>query len=427
MGIFLTASEIAAVSSSPLSYLLFWVVGGLVAFAGAQSVAELATLHPVAGGDYVYLEKAYGPPVAFAWGWLSFVGAFCGSIATLAAGAAETFASSSYGAGLARTWIDLGFVQWTGAQVFAVALVLSVTAVNCRGLQLSARLQELLTWVPIAIFVAIAFALLGSEPPEASQPAGPIGLRNGLDGLGAAFSAVFFTYAGWNAVIYVAGEVKEPERTLPWSMGMGVLLVVVLYLGINVAFLEALSLNEMANTRNVGVLAVGRLFGSNGSDIFAGVIFLSILSSLNSTSLGGSRVWKTMAEDGHFWRKAAVVHPRTGTPVVSLLAQAAFSILLVLTGDFGFLLSFTGAAMMLLSCLTVGTVFIFRRRLGAVAPYKAFGYPWVPVLFIAALVAALAVGVAADSLPFLVGGVSLVALLILHAVLRLARPRPDGL
>lgn len=424
MGIFLTASEIATVSTSPAAYIAFWIVGGLVAFAGSQAVAELSTLHPVAGGDYVYLEKAYGAPLAFAWGWLSFVGAFCGSIATLAAGAAETLASSSAGSGLARLDLELGALHITGAQMFGVLVIAGITALNLRGLVVSARVQQVLTWIPITVFSVIAIALLGAEP-SASAVAGAASERvasTSWSGWGAAFSAVFFTYAGWNAIIYVAGEVKEPAKTLPLSMGVGVLLVVVLYFGVNLAFLESLSLDEIAATRNVGVLAVGRLFGSAGGDIFALVIFVAILSSLNSTSLGGSRVWKAMADDGHFWHRASRVCPRTGTPRASLLIQAAFSVGLVLLGDFGFLLAFTGSAMMLLSCFTVGALFIFRKRDGAVAPYQTWGYPWLPILFIASLVVAIIVGAAADGLGFLVSLGVLVALIILRAAVKF-RPR----
>lgn len=405
VGIFLTPAAVAAAAPSNAIYIGLWLLGVAVALAGALATAELGSLFPRAGGDYVFLGEAFGSPIAYAWGWLSVAATFAGSIATLAVGAVETLATMSWAAPLAAAKVDLGLLTVTWQQGAAVAVVWAVTLVHVRSVRLVSGLQLALTWAPIVVFLVVSAWVLVADPaPLGAAPAPARAPAAGLDAglISAAFCAVFFTYSGWNVLTYVGGEVKSPGRTIPVAILAALLTTAVVYLLLNAAFLTVLPLETLRTAPNAGVAAAERLFGPAGGDAFAALLTCSIIAGLNVTAMAGSRIALAMARSGYLWRPLAATDPQHGTPRNALLLQAVWSTVLVLTGGFMALVTFTGAVMILLSCVTVATLFVFRRRGGATG-YRAFGYPWTPIFFIVVGVTVLLLGVTSQWVHLAIG------------------------
>ena len=394
-GIFLTPAEVAKASPDLFTYLGLWIVGALIAIAGAMVVTELGTLYPRAGGDYVFLDKAFGRSVAYAWGILSIFATFAGSIATLAVGAGDTLAQTSFGAIFAEPALTIGGWSLTGGTLLAVSLVWLTTWANCRSVRLVGWLQGLLTWGPIGAYALIGVCVLTMSPevaPTANNAAAEASLGGGLT---AAFCAVFFTYSGWNVLTYVGGEIKEPNRTIPRAIVFGMAATLGIYVLLNVAFVGTLSLETIANTPNVGVAVALQLFGDAGADIFALVMTVAILAGLNVTVMAGSRIFLAMAADGFISTRIGALDPKRGTPVRALWLQASWTTLPVLTGSFTWLVTMTGSVMILLSCLTIAALFVLRGR-GEKASYQTWGYPWLPAAYVATGLAVLAVSIGED-------------------------------
>lgn len=380
-GIFLTPSAVAAETPSIGLYLALWLVGGLVALAGALATAELGSMFPRAGGDYVFLGEAFGRPVAFAWGAVAFGATFAGSIAALAAGTTGTILSMTWAGGAAKqTWEVVGVTLSLG-QIAAAGLIWLVTLVHALGLRAVGRVQSAVTWIPIAIFtVAGLWAVAAgadSGLTSVERPSRDIELT----GLAGAFCAVFFSYSGWNVLTFMGGEVKTPGRTLPRAILVALGVTVGVYLLLNAAFLRTQPLEALAGATNAGVVTAESLFGSVGADTFAVVLAGAIVAGLSATIMAGSRIGWAMARDGYLWRGLAATRGHSGLPLRALLLQAAWSTILVLSGEFMTLVTFTGAAMLLLGCLTVSSLFVHRRR-GRSAEYRTPGYPWTPLFFV---------------------------------------------
>lgn len=395
VGIFLTPGEVARASPDVVTYLALWVIGGLMAAAGAQVFAELGALFPRAGGDYVFLDRAFGRPVAVAWGMLSVLGSFPGSIAALAVGAAATLEATTWGACLGIPLVTIGSWSLAGRELVALGAVASVTLLNGRGVHGTGRAQVILAWTPIALFLLMAlWAMVEgfTSPGDVVSTVTTAPLPGASAGEPAVFSlamlasascAIFFTFSGWNVLTYVGGEVKSPGRTIPAAILAGVGLTIVLYLLLNGAFLAVLGLPGVGGVPNAGVATARHLLGDSGADAFAVVMAMVILAGLNATVMAGSRIAMAVGADGYLWPRLAELHPRRDTPILALLAQAALSGFLVLTGSFSFLVTVTGAVMMLLSCVTVATIFVFRGRMGLKPPVRTPGYPLTPALFLA--------------------------------------------
>lgn len=399
VGIFLTPPEVAAATPGWGSYLALWALGGLMAAAGAQVFAELGILFPRAGGDYVFLDRAFGRPVAVSWGLLSVLGSFPGSIAALAVGAARTLQGTRAGTWLGTPLVQVGSWTLASQEVLALAILLGVTLWNARGVPLAGRIQQVLAWTPFVGFGGMALWALGlavarvagaGEAPVLAAPSSPAPLSPGA--LATAACGVFFTFSGWNVLTYVGGEVRRPHQTIPRAVLLSVILVVGLYLVLNLAFLLTLSLEGLRGAGNAGVATARVLMGETGAEVFALAMFLVILAGLNSTVMAGSRIAMAVGADGFLWPRLAEIHPARETPTKALGAQAVLASILVLTGSFSFLITLTGAVMILLSCVTVATLFVFRRRQGLQPPVRLPGYPWTAVFFLAGGVLVLLVG-----------------------------------
>ncbi len=410
MGIFLTPAEVARASGSGWAYLGHWLVGALVAAAGALVAAELGVRFPHAGGDYVFLNRAFGRPVAVAWGWMSFLLSFAASIAAMAVGLGETIASISSLTGLKATVFTLAGHAVTGVDLVGTLAVVGATVLNLGSVRLVGRVQLFVAGSLVAGFAVLGLWTIANAPVDVGAtlaatlpPAGPA-----AGTFGAALAAVFFTYTGWNVLTYVGGDVKEPQRTIPRAVMLSVALVAALYLILNMAFLLTMPLAELRATPNAGVALARHLLGPSGGDGFAVFVALAILSGINSSVMAGSRIALALAGDGHLWRPAGRVSPRTGTPITALVAQAVWVIALVWTGSFSSLVTLSGSVMILLSALTVSTVFVFRRRDPDTA--RLPGHPFVPVLYLAFAACALVV-VALSEWRWLLAGSAVFALL----------------
>jgi APA family basic amino acid/polyamine antiporter len=369
---------------------LIWLLGGLSALCGALSIAELGAMMPRAGGDYPYLRLAYGPGLAFAAGWLQLLAVFPGSLAAMAVGTAEFQLPIVFG----DAYDGPAALGLAPATFWAIAIVVGLTIVNHIGVVVSGRLQIIVTALPVAILLAGTFAVLlyhGTEGGALATAGRDMHLPV-LSGFALAFLKVYFAYSGWNAAIYVGGEIRRPGRNLPRALVGGTLGVTVLYLVLCVGFLAVFTMADLANTGEVGTAAAHRIFGAGGELLVTMSILFCMLGSINGTILTGSRIAYAMANDGHCIGVAARTSERHGTPVVALWLQAGWTILLVLTHGFEQLIDYASAAMLITGSLTVVAVFVLRRKLRDVPrPYRTWGYPITPALYVLSSLAVLAV------------------------------------
>ncbi len=384
VGIFLAPPVVAGHVAAPGPFLALWVLGGVVALAGAVACAELGTVLPRSGGDYVFQRAAFGPATAFASGWVLFAAIFAGSIAALSVALVQYQLPVLFGVDLTRPLLPgLGVTQ---RELVAAGIVLAFTAVNLTGARPSAAVQTAMTVLPLLAFLALAVAALLLVEPAAPGPAVAAPPVDAGD-LARSYNAVYFAYSGWINVIYVAGEVRRPERSLPRALIGGTLLVTALYLLICVAFVTRLGMVELAQAGEAGSALAERVGGPVARWLLTACIAAALLASVNATVLGGARILRAMAEGGAAARWLAAPS-RAGVPARALWAQAAWSVLLVLSGGFDALLQMVSLAMVLTGSLTVGSLFVLRwRDSSAPRPYRATGYPWLPALYLVASLA----------------------------------------
>ncbi|MBI3001539.1 MAG: amino acid permease [Deltaproteobacteria bacterium] len=389
IGIFVTTGEIAQSLPTPGGILLIWLLGGCLALAGALSCAELAASLPYSGGDYIYLREAYGSLVGFLSGWSSFLVTFSGSIALLAVVFTAFLAFFFPILSAEHVLFSVDFLglslTLSLAHFFSMAVVLVLSAIHFVGVGMGAMVQNILTLLKIGALLGIILLgiLLGNGDLDHFSPFFELERMSDLSLIGFAFIPVIFTYAGWNAVIYMAGEVREPERNLPRALLWANLLVVVLYIAINAVYFYAVPVEKMQGTIRVSELATTALFGRRTSAWITAIITVSILGSLNVTVMIGPRIYYAMAKDGLFFQGLTRVHPRFSTPSSAIVLQALWSCVLILTGTFHFLLNYVSVIITVFSGLTVGALLVLRtKRPELKRPYKIWGYPLVPVLFI---------------------------------------------
>jgi len=386
-GIFLTPALVASLTGGGWMMVAVWGVGGLIAFAGATAYAELAALRPHAGGEYVYLRAAFGPVAGFLSGWTSFVAGFSGAIAASAVGFASYLGHFLPFAADVRPFaiVPLGLVtlKLTPQSSIAMLLIVLLSLIHVRGLGPGRLLQNVLAGAKVTGLVALV--ALGFSIGDGSwSHLEPARFGSG-SGLLLALVPVMFSYSGWNAASYVAEEIRDPQRLLPRALALGTGAVVVLYLALNLLYVYSLPAAELAALSGSVLDVIGaRLFGPRAGDLLAALTAVSIAASVSAMTIAGPRVYFAMARDGAFFRRAAVIHPRFRTPSAAIGAQAGWSILLVLTGSFDQLITYTGFAVVLFSGSAGVALFVLRRRAGEARPVDAWGYPYMPALFVAA-------------------------------------------
>lgn len=390
-GIFFVPILVAGLVPSAIGMLGVWTLGGLLAFAGALAYAELAALRPRSGGEYVYLREAFGPVAAFLTGWTSFVAGFSGAIA-----ASALFLADAIGrfvpAAADRTpiiTVPLPFVPLTvnNQTIVALAAIGALSYIHMRGLGPGRMVHNFLAGLKVSgilIFIALGLALgagsMGNlaSSHEVSAPA---------TGWLLALIPVMFSYSGWNAAAYVAEEIRNPGRNVPIALGLGTAAVVAIYVLLNVVYLYAMPLADLAvvaDGRLTDTVAE-RLFGFVAGNIIAIFTIVSVAASISAMVLAGPRVYFAMARDGAFLPSVAQVHPTYRTPAIAIWAQAAWSTILVLSSTLSDLVNYTGFAIVLFSGIAVASLFVLRwREPGADRPFRAWGYPLAPGLFVAA-------------------------------------------
>lgn len=401
-GIFFTGGDIARALPHAGLILLVWVTGGLLVLAGALTFAELGTAFPKAGGAYHYLKEAYGPLYGFLYGWLSLLVYMSGGIAAIATGFGNALGSL-------LPWfahdhvVAAGALDVTGMQVGAVIAIVVLTAVNHFGLGFGAGVNNGITLIKIGSIVAFTAAgfavaalvdadftapLDGRQALVAAQSNTAPGSLSMVVGFGAAMISVLWTYDGWFGLTASAGELRNPERNLPRGLIIGVAITIALYLGLNLMYFRAVPVVEMATHQNLGEYAATTLLGRTAGQLFALAIVISSFGCLASTILYSSRIYVPMAQDGLFFRAVGRIHPRWRTPVVSLWVQSAWAVVLTLSGSYEALYTYAIFASLLIMLATGAAIFVLRRRRPDLPrPYRVWGYPWMPVLFIAGVAA----------------------------------------
>jgi basic amino acid/polyamine antiporter, APA family len=388
--IFLTAKDIAGPLPQPMLFLLVWVIGGVISLFGCVAFAELGSMFPESGGQYVYLREAYGDLVAFLYGWMLFAVANGGSIAALSVASAAYTGQVFPIVSQEHVVLSLAGITITRAHVFALLLIALVTYVNVVGLRWGTLLQNLSTWTKfaaMAAFVFLGFAI-GKGDWSHFRSHG-VGLTMGLHPtqlisvMGIALIAVFWAYDGWVYITWVAGEVKEPRRNVPLAMVLGVLVVGVIYMAMNVTYLYALPLTEIARHETIAHAAAAALFSPHAAMWLSLTIAVSCFGAAATCTLSGARVYLAMAQDGVFFKRMAVIHPKWRTPAFSLIGQGIWAALLTLSGRYDQLYTYVIYGMVLSYTLTVFGMFLLRwKRPEIPRPYRCTGYPWLPAIYV---------------------------------------------
>jgi APA family basic amino acid/polyamine antiporter len=388
--IFLTAKDIAGPLPQPMLFLLVWVIGGVVSLFGCVAFAELGSMFPESGGQYVYLREAYGDLVAFLYGWMLFAVANGGTIAALSVASAAYTGQVFPIVSQEHVVLQVVGITITRAHLFGLLLIAILTYVNVVGLRWGALLQNLSTWTKfsaMAAFVVLGFAI--GKGDWSHFRAHGVGLTMGLhpaqliSAMGVALIAVFWAYDGWVYITWVAGEVKEPRRNVPLAMVLGVLVVGAIYMAMNLTYLYALPLTEIARHETIAHAAAAALFSPHAAVWLSLMIAVSCFSAAATCTLSGARVYLAMAQDGVFFKRMAVIHPKWRTPAFSLIGQGIWAAMLTVSGRYDQLYTYVIYGMVLSYTLTVIGMFLLRwRRPEIPRPYRCTGYPWLPAIFV---------------------------------------------
>jgi APA family basic amino acid/polyamine antiporter len=369
--------------------LLIWTAGALFALCGALTYSELGMNFPSSGGEYVYLTRAYGPTWGFMTGWVSFFSGFSAPIAAAALAFADYVgyffpafkqANAAYTVGSGALSLKVG-----GAQLLASLLIAGFVILNCLGVARTARVQNILTGIKVAVllsFIFFGFMTQAGDWANFSTPA----VRTSTTTLPVQFMIsllwIMVAYSGWNAATYIAEEIKNPERTLPAALATGTALVAAIYLGVNLLLIYSTPLEKMKGVIAIGSLSASRLFGPQVAGLFAGLMALSITSTVNAMVTIGPRVYYAMAKNRAFFPAAAKVDPQWRTPVAAIIAQGICAMLMTLT-PFPDLIVFIGFSLTFFTVAAVASVFVFRRRPEwRRLPAVNFAYPLVPAAYV---------------------------------------------
>lgn len=391
-GIFITTADIARALPHAGLILAVWVVGGLLTLAGALTYAELGAMFPKAGGQYHFLKEAYGPLWGFLFGWASFLVIMSGGIATLAVGFGEYlgaflpfFASSHV---LFETVLGGQRFAVNGGQLGGALAIVFLTAVNYVGLREGAGLQNVVTWIKVGSIVGLG--VLGVVLPAAASPRlfAPVSSGGLYSALGVAMIAVLWSFDGWYAVTNLGGEMRRPERDLPLGLIGGTAVVTLLYVVMNVVYVRALPVETMGELPRIGEAAASVLFGPRGGQLITAAVLISTFGCISATILYAARIYLPMAQDGVFFPALAKVHPKYNTPSACILAQGVWAVALTFSGSYEQLYTYVVFAVVLFHALTGIAVLVLRRSQPATPrPYRVWGYPFVPLVFVASCLA----------------------------------------
>lgn len=385
-GVFTTAGLLMAGLHDPMLMLSLWLVGGIIALCGALSYGELGAAMPGAGGEYLFLSRLYNPLTGFLSGWVSFVVGFSAPIAASAMGFSEYLMNAfpslfnlpaDGNAGATAT-------LWVG-KLISIVVILVFTTIHYRGIKGGAAVQNLLTVLKVGIVVLLVVAGFASGNGSVNNFTATAGVEAGFPGIktiGLSLMWIMFAYSGWNAATYIGSELKNPVKTLPRSLLLGTLIVMILYLGVNALFVYAINPADMEGQIAVGGLATVNLFGQMGGTFFSLMIAFALFSSLSAFIIIGPRVYFSMAKDGLFFSAVSKVHPKFHVPSNAILLQSLIAIVFVLSGTFDQILTYMGFSLGIFPILAVVGVFRQRRQ-NPDAP-RLPGYPFTQIIYLSA-------------------------------------------
>jgi basic amino acid/polyamine antiporter, APA family len=370
-GIFLVPNLVARNLDTPTSIISVWIFAGVASFFGALACAELGAALPSTGGQYVFLREIYGPMTGFLCGWSMFLVARTAQVAWLAV--------------ILSLYVSY-FVPLTAlrSKLLGIGVILLFAAINYRGVSWGALVQKAFTSAKlIGLAIILGSALFYRGNPAVAAPVSAA-VPFSLSHFGVALIACLLAYDGWVQVTYVAGEIKNPNRNILMALAGGVGGCIIIYVLANLAYLHVLSIPEIAASDHVGATAAERVLGASGGRLVAAVILLSIIGTLNGCFLTSPRVYFAQAKDGLFFAKFTEVHPRFRTPSFAIVAQAGWALVLLLSGTYETLIDYAMFALWIFYGLMVlGVILLRRSRPDLPRPYKMWGYPVTPVIFVA--------------------------------------------
>ncbi len=388
-GIFIVSTDIAKDVQTPGMLLMAWIITGIITVLGALSYGELAAMMPKAGGQYIYLKEAFNPLFGFLYGWTLFSVIQTGTIAAVAM--AFALFTGVFIPGINTNAIaTLGPVSINTQQLIAAAVIVLLTLYNYRNVKASAMMQNIFTITKVAALLLLVglglyFGFTTPGSAEHFKPLFPSVITLATLGVfGAAMTGSLFSADAWNNVTYTAGEVKNPQRNLPLSLFMGTSIVLVLYFLANIGYIQVLGMDKIASADNkrLGAVMMEAIFGENGKFFMAAMIMVSTFGCLNGLIFTAGRVYYAMAKDGLFFKQAGTLN-KNGVPARSLTMQCIWACLLCFSGTYGKLLDYVMFAVMIFYVLTVTGLFILRiKKPGWERPYKTFGYPFLPAIYI---------------------------------------------
>jgi len=397
-GVFLKARVMTCNVGTPGKALMVWVIAGVLSLAGALTYAELLAMMPRAAGEYGILRDAYGRPLGFVYGWSQFLIARTASAAALASGFAIFLNDLLKGA------LDPIYFQYTlpgghvlsfgRLQLVALAAIIITTLINCAAVRVSGGVASVLTGMKLVLLLGIGFGAFFYSGGDW----GHLGMANaggtcegvaittgGMAGFGAAMLGALWAYDGWNNITFLAGEVKNPGRNLPLALIGGGLVVMALYLLVNINYFHVLSPTEVASvpaSSSVAAEVVKRLLGAAAVTLMAAAMMTSSFGALHASLLATARIPYALAKDGLIIKSLAHVSPRTHVPVRALIVQMFWACVVALSGSYDTITDYAIFALTLFYILVAGSIFIFRKRMpDAERPYRTWGYPYVPILF----------------------------------------------
>ena len=400
-GIFIVSASMMRDLGSPAWMLTAWVVAGVLTVLAALSYGELAAMMPKAGGQFVYLQRAYGKLTAFLYGWTAFTVITSGIIAAVAVAFAKFSAVFFPVLSPENILLDLVFMKVSAAQVYAISAILLLTWFNTRGVESSKTFTTVFTLAKVvAVLALIIVGLsvgLGTDMLSTNLAKGWDAVKLGEDGsltpltgavlisaLGVAMVGSLFSSDGWNSVTFIAGEIKNPQRNIPLSLALGTLIVTVLYVLANITYLSLLPVEGIQGAAfdRVGTAAAQVIMGDKAVWVMAGLIMVSTFGCINGYVLVGPRLCYAMAKEGLFFKQAGTLSAQ-GVPLWATWLQCIWACLLCFSGTYGDLLNYATFASLLFYVVTIAGLFILRKREPeAERPYRAFGYPLVPALYV---------------------------------------------
>jgi APA family basic amino acid/polyamine antiporter len=385
-GIFMTTGLMADALPSVSLILIVWLLGGLQMLAGALTYAELGAAMPKAGGQYVYLREAYGSLPAFLFGWVAFIAYLTGTNAAIAVAVAEHLGSFYPSISTHNIVIGFDYFSISGGQIFAISLILILSFINYLGILFGKWIQNVFTILKIGsiLFFALAglFISTGNHIDFSINPTS-MSIGTILTGMGIALVAVTWTVGGWEYVTFAAGEIKNPKKNLPLALIIGTVVILVLYIMINIAYLKVLPMDSLIGELKVGEATAKSLYGPGIAGAFVVVVIISMFGSLNGNILVGPRISYAMAKDKLFFSKAAEVHPKFHTPGNAIMIQGVWASVLALSGTFEEIITLVVFVNFMMWIAASSTVFVLRKKQPELErPYKVWGYPYVPAFFI---------------------------------------------